>query len=83
MGKFLKKMLREQRHVFTAIAQRWDFDWKSAKPVVQIFAKLSLSHQTQKMRVGGGHDAGVDPNYLAAAETLDFSLLEKSQQFWL
>src|SRR5208282_6629488 len=65
------------------VAQRRDLDGEAAKTVVEIFAEFSLADEGQEVGVGGRDDAGIDAHDFGAAQTLQFFLLQKPQQFGL
>src|ERR1019366_7792360 len=80
---FFEKVHGQWPNVFGPVAQGRNFNGEGRKPVVQIFAKLSLANQGQQVRVGGGDDAGSQAHDFRAAQALQFFLLQEAEQLGL
>ena len=74
-------MLREQRDVVAAIAQRWHAHRDDVQAVEEILAEPTGLDLTGEVDVRGGDQADVDATGLAArAEALDLALLQHAQE---
>ncbi len=56
----LEEMGKQQRHIFTAFAERGELQMNHVQAVIQVFAEAPFAHQRQQLNVGGGDDAHVD-----------------------
>jgi hypothetical protein len=80
---FSRKCAANWPNVFGALAQWRNFEGECGEAVVQIFAELPFPHEREEMGVRGGDDAGIHAHNFGAAETLQFFLLEKTEQLGL
>ena len=58
-AKILEKMLRQLRHVFFALSERWDGKCHGVDAVEQVLAEAALCDERLKILIGGSHDANV------------------------
>src|SRR6185369_15430383 len=58
-------------------------DREDVQSVIEVAAKLFLSHHLRQISVGRRDDAHVDANCFSAPQPLKFVLLEHAQQFRL
>ena len=73
-------MLQEQRNIFQSVPQRWHLDWENIQPVKHVLPEGTRIHSGVQVSIGGGDDAHVHRNRLAASHALEFSLLNHAQQ---
>ena len=71
------------RQVLDTLAQRRHADGHDVESVVEVLAELARPHLGLQVAVGGGDDAHVDLEGAAAADPLEFALLEHAQQLGL
>jgi hypothetical protein len=76
-------MVREQNHVFAAITQRWNLDWKNSEPKEKIAAKLAFVHGGAQVFVRRGNDANINWYGRPPADAIDASLFDDAQEFAL
>src|SRR5271166_129116 len=82
-GELADEVVREQRDVLAAFAQRRQFDAEDVEPVEKVGTELTLLDQFFQILVGGGDAAEVYLNDLVAAHARDFALLQHAQQVGL
>ena len=80
---FLNEVAGEQRYVFAALPKRRHAQRKDVEPVVQICAKLVLVNHSLQVAVSGGYEAYVGPDRARPAHSLEFLILDGTQQFRL
>src|SRR6185503_9842285 len=71
------------RNLGTPLTQRRYAQTNHVKPVVKIFAKLTLRHHIFKVCVGGGDNADVNLQRPLLTKRLNLALLQKTQQLRL
>ena len=79
----MQTKIDELRDVVTAVAQRRHANAHDVQPVVEIFAKRLRPHHLLKIFVGRSNDPYIDPDGLGAADALNLTLLQHSQNFGL
>ena len=82
-GALLQQMSGQRQDVVAAFAQRRQRQRKYVEAVVEVFAEAAGGHFIAQQAVGGGDDAHVERHRRAAAEALDFALLQHAQQLGL
>ena len=82
-GVFLEEVLREDRNLLAALAQRRQVDRHDVEPEEQILAELSFGDGLLDIAVGGRNDAYVDAHVVLAAEARELAVLEHLQQLGL
>src|SRR6202011_708185 len=75
------EMPHQVGNVFRALAQRRHRDREDVQAIEQILAEAAFLHGGDQVAVGGGDDAYVDLDRLAAADRVDLVLLQRAQQF--
>ena len=74
-------MLRQQRHIVAAIAQRRHQDMNDIQAVVEIFTKRALRDHLAQVAIGRGNDPDVhDATAAVGAHLLQFSCFEEPQE---
>src|SRR5580700_343524 len=82
-GIFLSEMAGENRNVFLALAQRRQCERNYVEPVIKIRPELAaLDHRCQR-NIGCGNHADINLDSRSLAKTLEFALLQDSQQLGL
>ena len=76
-----QEVTHEVGNVFRALAQRRHRDRENVQTVEQILAEAPVLHRGDQVAVGGGDDAYIDLDRLAAADRVDLALLQRAQQF--
>ena len=76
----VEEVLREQRDVVLALAQRRQLDGDDVQPVEEILAEPALLHHLPQVDVGRGDDPHVDLDRLHAAQPHELALLHDAQQ---
>ena len=75
--------VHQERDVFLPLSQRRDADVDHVKPIVKIYAKLTLLNHLLQGSVSGRNEAHIHRNAFRTAYSLDFPLLNGAQQFRL
>ncbi len=75
--------LGQRQNIGSPLTQRLPCQWKYRQAIKQVFTKAPRRHFTCQIAVGGRHYANVQNDRLARAHTLDFALLQHTQQFGL
>ena len=83
LAVLLEEVLREQRNVVLALAQRRQLHGDDVQPVEQVLAELAFVHHVPQVDVGRGDDPHVDLDRLDAAEAHELALLDDAQQLGL
>src|SRR5580700_10843903 len=83
LGMLLNEIAREQRYVFAALPKRRHAQRKDVEPVVQVGTKFVFVHHSLQVPVRGSHEADVRPDCAGAAHSLEFLVLNGTQQFRL
>ena len=78
-----QKMIRQDRDVIRAFAQRGHMHRKHVEAVIEILAKLALAHVRQQIAVRRRDDADIDLDGAAATDALELALLEHAQELRL
>src|SRR6185295_7097653 len=73
----------ELRDVLGALAQRRQLDRDDVDSIEEIFAEAAVLHRLLEIDVGGGDQAELGLDRLAAADPLDVALLDRAQQLGL
>src|SRR6476659_7265023 len=73
-------MSRELLDVLRALAQRGQVQRQDIETIVEVFAETALRDRLTQSNIGRCHDANVDIDRLAPADTHDLSILEKPQK---
>src|SRR5689334_19541501 len=73
----LQELVREQLHVFRALAERWKIDLYDREPVVQILAKLAFADRLLQILVRRRNDADVDVDLLLPSQAPHHARLER------
>ena len=73
----------QKRNVFRALAQRRQSQREDVQSVIEVAAEPSGAHVFHQVAIGGGDDPDVNVNRIAAAEPLEFALLQYAQQHHL
>ena len=76
-------MLRQQRDVFTPLAQRRERDREDIEPVVEIVPEAVLPNFLGEVAIGGRDDTHVDVHRPRAAQSLELPFLKDAQQLGL
>src|ERR1700728_1145164 len=76
-------MLRKQRDIFAAFAQRWQVDFNHVQPIIKIFAEFPLLNLVCKIFVSSRNNPNFDFNFLSAAHAIKAAFLQYSQQVGL
>ena len=76
-------MLRQERNIFFALAQRRNIHGHYIEAVIKIFAKGALFQRRAQILIGGSHHAYVDMAGDIAAQALELPLLKHAQQLHL
>src|SRR5713226_3905535 len=82
-GINLDKMFHQRWNVFPALPQRWQWDRKHIQTVVEVATKFVALHHVNQIPVGRSYEANVYLVSPAAAQALEFLLLQHTQQFGL
>src|SRR5215831_13239159 len=77
------EMRGQQRDVFGALAQRRQPQREDVQPVIEIAAEPSGLYIFHQIAIGGGDDPNVNADGVAAAEPLEFALLQHPKQHHL
>src|SRR5262249_10239488 len=77
------EVLRQQRNVFLAIAQRRQMNGEYSKAIVEVLAQAALLNGLPRLLIGGGNDANIEFEFLLAAEPADLTVFQNAQKFWL
>ena len=77
------KMLREQRNVAVALAQRRHFDSNNRQPVPKILTKFPVLNELMQIPVGSRDHAHIDLSGSRRADRTYLPLLKKSQKLQL
>src|SRR5262245_22079977 len=78
-----RKVLRQQRHIVAALAQRGDDDGDAVETVIEILAEQSLLDALAQIAVRRGDEANIDGNRLVAADASQHAILEHPQELGL
>ncbi len=78
--RLVQKMLREDGDVVGAFTQGRQADGDDVEAVEQVFAELAAADEGAQVAMGGGDDAGIGANRLAAADGGEFAFLQHAQQ---
>src|SRR5450830_975909 len=78
-----QEMFGQLQYVAEAFAQRRQRNRHDLQTVPEIFSETSLPYSARQITVGGGDDAYIDGNQLAAADRRQLSLLQHAQNFGL
>ena len=78
-----EEMLREQHHVFSAVAQRRNCDRHGGNTEIEVLAKSLVGDGRAQILVRGGEDADVHVDGLRSADALEAPFLEHAQQLSL
>jgi hypothetical protein len=76
-------MLRQQRHVLGALAQRRNGDDVEGEAVEQVAAEAAGLGKARQVDIGGGDDADIDVLHLVAADALEAAILDDAQDLLL
>ena len=76
-------MLRQQRNVLLAFAQRGDLNRKDIETVIKVFPEPARGHVLLQIPVGGGDDAHIGAPGAVFADPLITLFLQRPQQFAL
>ena len=76
----VQEEVRQQRDVAATLPQRRDADGEGVHAVEQVAAEDALADLLVEVGVGGGDDADIDLDLLAAADALDDLVLQEAQQ---
>src|SRR5262245_16934196 len=76
-------MIAEENHVLTTRPQRGDGNGKHGQPMKQIEPKLPRLHQRAEIPVTGRNHPSAHLHRFVAAEPLELSLLEDTEEFSL
>jgi len=76
-------VFHERRNVFTARPQRRQWDRKHIQPIVEVAAKFVSLYHFNQISMSRGYEANVYLMSPAAAQALEFLLLQDPQQFGL
>src|SRR5882762_4438168 len=79
----LRKVLHQQRNVFTSFAQRGNADGKNIQPVVEVASELSIRHHLFQITISCRHQSRVNALRSRAAHPLVSALLQCAQEFRL
>src|SRR5579859_3641400 len=82
-GINLNKMFDKRWNIFSARTQRRQRDWKYIQTIVEIAAKFVSLYHFSQISVGRSHEADVNLVCPAAAQALEFLLLQHAKQFGL
>src|SRR5665213_2744698 len=80
---FLNEVAREQRYVFATLPKRWHTQRKDVEAVIQVGPKFVFVHHGLEVPVRGSHEADIRPDRACAAHSLEFLVLNGTQQFRL
>src|SRR6185312_16751986 len=80
---FLGEMLCERGDVLRPLAQCGDAQIDDVEPEVEVLAEIALARLLLEVAVGGGDEADIDLDRLAAADPVDLALLDGAQQLRL
>ena len=75
--------IREEDDVVAALAQRWEPEREDAQPVVQVGAEPPVARGPLEVPVRGSDDAHVDPAGAGAADGLELSPLQYTEELVL
>ena len=78
-----QEMVRQQRNILAALAQRRHEKRNHVQPVEQIFAEISALDLLFQVLVGGGHHPHVHLHRFGRAHRLEPLLLERAQHLGL
>src|SRR5215204_1081343 len=78
-----QEALDQKRDIFTAVAERRQFNGEDVQPVIQVFAQLAGADRVRRIDIRRRDDAHVHGLFLAPAETAEAALLEHAQQLHL
>jgi hypothetical protein len=78
-----QEVLGEQQGVAAAQAQRRQLDVHDVEAIIKVLAEAALADVLGEVAVGGGDEAHVDLDRLAAADALEGPLLQHAQQLHL
>src|SRR5882762_7906878 len=76
-------MCDQRRNVFTACSQRWQRDRKHIQTIIEVAPKFVALHHFNQISVGRSYETNVYLVSPAAAQALEFLLLQHTQQFGL
>ena len=80
LGKALQKMASQQRDIFPPLTQRRNFNRHHVQAIVEILAKTSGIHLCGKIAMSRRNQPDINRDGLVAADTLNFALLNRTQQ---
>src|SRR5262249_38413359 len=72
---FVEKMLAQQEHIITALAQRWHENRKDIEAVIEILTKRSTGNGLLQFAIRGGQYAHIHFERRGAPEAFKFALL--------
>ena len=76
-------MLGKQHRIACSFGERGDGNRHFGQSVVQIIAERLVSNHLIKIAVSRAHDANIDRDRLASADTFNRAFLQKAKQFYL
>src|SRR5262249_41671272 len=80
---FLQEKLHEQRDVFQAFGKRRNANLDRTEAIVEVFAEFSAENFGAEIAVGGGDETDVDLADFRRTDSLDFAILNDTQQLGL
>src|SRR5262249_8507015 len=80
LRELLEEVIGEQKHIRLPFPKRWNKDRKDVQAVVQIFAEFAGGNRLLEVLVGRRDTTNVGPNGLGAAQPLELTFLQDSQQ---
>ena len=78
-----QEVLRQQRDILSAVAQRRQVQGDDIDPIIEVFPKLSFPDQFLKVLVCCRDDANIHFDRLHATDARELAFLKHSQQFGL
>ena len=82
-AEFLQKVVRQQQHFVSALAQRRNRHRNRRDPEVQIFSKEFFFGQFSQVAIRGYHDSNVYINRLRAAHSFESLFFQHTQELCL
>ena len=79
----LEKMMREERDVVAAFAERREMKFDDVEAVEKVLAEFALLDHVEQIAIGGGDEADIDVDSFVAAEAFERFFLKHAEKFGL
>src|SRR5262249_26279372 len=79
----MQYLLGNTQNVFWTLTQRRDFQLKLREPMIEVATKPATGYKFFQVLVGGCHNAHIDTDFLAAAQTVVRNTIQHAQQLYL